>query len=162
LNLRKLLIVEIVIVVVGVLAVLILVEVSPYLISAAPTSQINVYNQKEFASTTLVLKRGDSGIVRFNYSTYDPAILVLDLEFEKWTNVGDLSVFINGDPITTINAPPGNTQLSLTVLSFSGRDWVKSPSINTNTYGNVITFVSELTSGYAGTLNCRISIRGSR
>jgi hypothetical protein len=162
LNLRKLLIVEIVMVVVGVIAVLILVEVSPYLISATPNSQINVYSQKEFANTTLTLERGDSGSVRFNYTTYDPAILILDLEFEKWTSVGDLSVFINGDPITTINAPPGNTQLDLTVLSFSGRDWVKSPSINTYTYGNEITFISDLTRGYAGTLNCKISIRGSR
>jgi hypothetical protein len=154
--------VEIAVIVIVVVGGLFIVEISPYLSSSKPNAQIGMYNQKQFGSATIALSPGETAIARFNYSTYDPAILVLDLTFPTWKTAGDLSIYINGNFATTINAPPDNKQYSLTLLSFSGQDWVKSPSLNSFTYGNEITFVSKSGNGYDGTFSYKISIRGSR
>ena len=161
-NTKKLFVVEILSIAVVLAAVMFFVEVSPYLSSSKPDSQIGVYTQKDFADDTVTLAPGQAESARFNYSTYDPAILVVYLTFPTYNKVGDLSVYINGNYLTTVNAPPGTFKFTLTAISFSGQDWVKSPSINTFTYGNEITFVSEPTTGYDGTVSYRISIRGSK
>jgi hypothetical protein len=156
------LIVELAVAVVVVGVVLFLVEVNPYLISTKPSSSISVYSQKEFGNATITLSPGQSATARFNYSTYDPAILVIDLTFQNWRAPGDLSIYINGSPISTIYAPPGKPQTRLSIVSFSGQDWVKAPGPDSFTYGNEITFVSEPVDGYDGTITYQISIRGSR
>jgi hypothetical protein len=162
LKLKKLFLVEIVTVVVILVFIMLFVEVTPYLASSKPNSQIGVYNQKEFASDLVTLAIGESAYARFNYSTYDPAILVIDLSFQNWQTPGYLTLYCNGRIIATVYASSSNPTMHFTTISVSGWDWVQPPSLNSFTYGNEVTFTSEPQNGYEGTFSCVISIRGSR
>jgi hypothetical protein len=162
LKLKKLFAAEIAIVVIILVAVLVIVEVTPYLASANQNNQIGMYNQKEFAHGTLNLAKGQIASAQFNYSTYDPAILIIDMAFQDWQSSGHLSLYCNGKLIATINASPDNPTVHFSTISVSGWDWVKPPSINSFTYGNEVTFVSDPETGYEGNFDYQISIRGSR
>jgi hypothetical protein len=162
LKLKKLFAVEIAAVAITLVVILIVVEVSPYLASASQNSQISMYTQKEFAKGTATLVKGESESARFKYTTYDPAILIVDLAFQNWKTTGNLSLYCNGRIITTIQATPDNPKIHVSTISVSGFDIVKSPAPNSFTYGNELTFVSDLQDGYEGDFNYQISIRGSR
>jgi hypothetical protein len=162
LKLKKLIALEIVSAVIILMVILIIVEVTPYLASTNPNDQIGMYNQKEFAKGTVRITKGQIASAQFNYSTYDPAILIVDLAFKNWQTIGHVSLYCNGKLIATINASPDNPKVHFTAISVSGLDWVKPPSVNSFTYGNEVTFVSDPESGYEGDFNYQISIRGSR
>lgn len=161
-NLRKIVTIEITVIVVVIAIVLLVVEGTPYFVSSSSNSSIGVYNQKEFAKGTETLGAGQTASAQFNYSSFDPAILVIDLTFQNWQNPGRLSMYCNGRNIATIFATPDNPTVRLTMISTSGWDWVKPPSINSYTYGNEVSFVSETENGYAGTFSYQIDIRGSK
>jgi hypothetical protein len=162
LKLKKLIAVEIASAVIILVVILIMVEVTPYLASANQNNQIGMYNQKEFAKGEVTITKGQITGAQFNYSTYDPAILIVDLKFQSWQTPGHLSLYCNGIIIATINASPDNPNVRFSTISVSGWDWVKPPSINSYTYGNEITFISDPDSGYEGDFGYQISIRGSR
>jgi hypothetical protein len=162
LKLKKLFAVEIAIAAVILVAILLVVEVTPYLASANQNNQIGMYNQREFAKGSVTLSRGQTVSAQFNYSTYDPAILVVDLTFQSWQNSGRLSLYCNGIIIATIRATPNNPTVRFSTISVSGWDWVKPPSVNSFTYGNEVTFSSDSENGYEGDFTYQISIRGSR
>jgi hypothetical protein len=161
-KLKKIFAVEIASVAIILVVILVVVEASPYLASANQNSQIAMYNQKEFAKGTVTLAKGQSASAQFNYTTYDPAILIVDLAFQNWQTPGSLSLYCNGRIIATINPTPDDPTVRFTTISFSGWDYVKSPSIDSFTYGNEITFVSDAQNGFEGVFNYQISIRGSR
>jgi hypothetical protein len=162
LNTKKLFAIEIASAFLVLTAILVVVEVSPYLSSSQANAQIGMYNEKVFAKGLVTLPIGQSASAQFNYSTYDPAILVIDLAFQDWQIPGDLSIYGNGRLIATIHATPDNPTVRLTTISVSGWDWVKPPSINSFTYGNEVSFVSEPANGFEGTFTYQIDIRGSR
>ena len=161
-NLKKLFAVEIASVVIIIAVILVVVEVTPYLASASQNNQIGMYNQKEYAKGTITLAKGQSASAQFNYTTYDPAILIVDIAFQTWQTPGSLSLYCNGRIIATIQAKPDNPNVRTSTISFSGWDYVKSPSIDAFTYGNEVSFVSDFENGYAGDFSYQISIRGSR
>lgn len=161
-NLKKLFVVEIASIVIVVVLAIVLVEVTPYLASSKLNSSIGVFNQKEFAQGVVTLGVGQMASAQFNYSTFDPAILVVDLTFQNWQTPGVLSMYCNGRSIGRILATPNSPTVRITAISVSGWDWVKPPSINSFTYGNEITFVSEPENGYEGTFSYQVDIRGSR
>jgi len=162
LKLKKLFIVEIASVIVVLVLVLVFVEFTPYLASASQNDSVGMYNEKIFATGNVTLAMGGSAGAQFNYSTYDPAILVIDLAFQTWDNSGFFSLYCNGRRIAAFQATPQNPTMRLTTISVSGWDWVKPPSINSYTYGNEVQFNSESLDGYAGSFEYTISIRGSR
>jgi hypothetical protein len=167
LNLKKLVTLEIASVIVVLVVVLIFVEINPYLVSSNQNSQIGVFNQREYTQNTVSLTSGQRTSCRFNYSSFDPAILVVDLAFESWQTPGFLSLYCNGILIVTIKASPRNPDVQLTTITFSGYDLVKphyqlSAVFSTYTYGNEISFVSSTENGFEGTFRYKISIRGSR
>jgi hypothetical protein len=164
-KLKKLIIAEIVLVAVILIAAMVVIEGIPYL-EASQNSSISMYQEKEYAKGSVTLARGETAQTGFNYSTYDPAILVLELSFQSWQNPGNLTFYCNKKPFASIIATPETSSTSLTVISLSGKDWVQtsSPSVRSpfpSGYGNEITFSSESLNGYAGTFNYRISVRGS-
>ncbi len=161
-NTKKLFAIEIASAVLVLTVILVIVEVTPYLSSSQANAQIGMYNEKVFAKGLVPLALGQTASAQFNYSTYDPAILVIDLAFQDWQIPGDLSLYCNGRLIATIHATPNNPTVRLTTISVSGWDWVKPPSINSFTYGNEVTFVSEPETGFEGTFTYQIDIRGSR
>lgn len=161
-KLKKLFAVEIALAAVILVVILFVLEVTPYLASANQNSQIGMYNQREFARGAVTLSKGQIASAQFNYSTYDPAILIVDLAFQNWQTSGRLSLYCNGIIIATIHATQENPTVRFTTISVSGWDWVKPPSINSFTYGNEVTFVSDPENGYEGDFTYQISVRGSR
>lgn len=162
LNLKKLFLVEIASIIVIVVVVAVVIEVTPYLASSKPDPSIGVYNEKEFARGTVTLGTGQTASAQFNYTTFDPAILVIDLTFQNWQKPGYLSMYCNGRGIGRILATPNDPTVHMTVISVSGKDWVKPWSIRSFTYGNEVSFVSESENGYEGTFSYQVDIRGSR
>jgi hypothetical protein len=161
LKLKKLFVIEIAAIVVVIAVLLLLVEVSPFLASSKPNSSVAVYDQKEFAKSVATLTRGQRATVAFNYSTYDPSILVLNILFQSWKTPGNLSIYCNVKLLTTIFATPEKSQITLNVVSLSGLDWVDSPNLTSPNAINRIIFVSD-ENGYEGTFSYELYIRGSR
>jgi hypothetical protein len=159
--------VEIGAVIVVIVLVTVFVGISPYLGSSGQNGQIGVYSQRWYAQDTVTLQQGQRASSQFNYTTYDPAILVVDLKFQDWQKPGYLSMYCNGILIETFDATPSNPYVKSTTVTFSGYDLVKPPSSRLGisyqfAYGNEISFLSPIENGYEGTFNYQISIRGSR
>ena len=166
-NLKKAFIVEIAAAVVVIVLVTVLVEVTPYLASSTQSDQIGVFNQREYAQETVTLQAGQRASSQFNYTSYDPAILVVDLKFQDWQTPGYLSLYCNGILIVSFDATPRNPDVQLTTVTFSGYDLVKPPPPKLGislvfAYGNEIALLSPERNGYEGTFSYKISIRGSR
>jgi hypothetical protein len=166
-NLKKLFVVEIAAVIVVIVLVTIFVGITPYLASSGQNGQIGVYNQRKYAEETVTLQSGQRASSRFNYTTYDPAILVVDLKFQDWQKPGYLSLYCNGILIVSFDATPNNPYVELTTVTFSGFDLVKPPPPKLGVsfvfaYGNEVTILSPEKTGYEGTFTYEISIRGSR
>ena len=76
--------------------VAVFVEITPFLATSNQTGQIGVFNQRVYAQKTVTLQSGQIASSRFNYTTYDPAILVVDLKFQDWQKSGNFSIYCNG------------------------------------------------------------------
>ena len=162
---KRFFIVEIALLAAVVATLMFLVEVFPYLTSSKTGSSIDVYDQRTFAKDTVTLTTGQKATARafvpFNYSTYDPSILVLDLLFQSWQNPGNLSIYCNDKIITTVYASSEKSQVTLNIVSFSGLDWVESPTRASTSTINRIVFASD-ENGYEGTFDYELFMRGSR
>ena len=166
-NLKKLIFVEVAVVVFAIALVTVFVGITPYLTSSGQNGQIGVFNQREYVQKTATLQPGQMTSSRFNYTTFDPAILVVELRFQDWQKPGKLLMYCNGIFIDTFDATPSNPYVKSTTVTFSGFDLVKPPSSRIGlayqfVYGNEISFLSPMEHGYEGTFNYQISIRGSR
>jgi len=139
------------------------VSLTPILKSSAQDSAIGLYNEREYGKGNVTLTAGETQrVAQFNYSTYDPAILVLDLAFRSWKSSGNLTMLINGRVFASVFASPESPTVSLRVISFSGTEWVRPPSPDSFVFGNEISFSSKPENGFAGTFEYEIRIRGSR
>lgn len=162
-KLRRLLVIEIGATIAVLLAVLIAVEISPYLIATNPSNSIGMFNEKEFASNTISIARGQSARFQFNYSSFDPVIMVMDLSFMSFEVPGDLSIICNGKNVTTLNVTPEEPDVRLNLFSVSGLDWLEvTTQVSQLMFGNEITLVSSQRTGYEGTFSYKVNIRGSR
>jgi hypothetical protein len=169
LKLKKLIVIETSGVIVAIVLIAVFVGITPYLASSGQNGQIGVFNQREYARETVTLQSGQRASSQFNYSTYDPAILVVDLKFQNWQKPGPLSMYCNNILVATFDATPSNPNVELTAITFSGIDLVKPPSskllmssYNPFPFGNEIYFLSPEENGFEGTFSYQISIRGSR
>jgi len=167
LNLKKLIIVEITVLIVVIVLITVFVAITPYLASSGQNSQIGVFNQREYVQKTATIQPGQTASSRFNYTTFDPAILIVEIKFQDWQKPGKLSMYCNGIRIDTFDATPSNPYVKSITVTFSGFDLVKPPSSRLGiayqfAYGNEISFLSPIENGYQGTFNYQISIRGSR
>jgi hypothetical protein len=167
LRLKKLITLEIAFVVVMLVVVLIGVQFTPSLVSQNRDDKINVFSQKEYSQNTVSLFGSEKTSCRFNYSTFDPAILVIDLTFHSWQNPGYLSLYCNDILVVTIEATPRNPNVQLTTVTVSGYDLIKphqqlSYIFNNYVFENEISFVSTIENGYEGIFSYKVSIRGSR
>ncbi len=147
-----------------IVVVMIVVEITPYLASSKQVTQIGPYNEKLYSEGSLTVIAGPRfSASQFNYSSFDPAILIIDLTFQDWQKQGYLSVYCNGRVVATFYATMVNQQVRFDVVSVSGKDWINPPSaVDSYTYGNEISFYSSPQNGYEGTFSYKISIRGSR
>jgi hypothetical protein len=159
-KLKKLIVIEISILVVVLFLILAFVEIAPYLGASKQKDTIGLYSEREFARGRTTLAVGETIAVNFTYPSYDPAILTLDITFLFGKSPGYLTLRCNHRIFASIFVTQENTNLSFVGVSFSGRDWVEPPS---SMFGlNEIAFESDSNNGYAGTLSYKISSRGSR
>jgi hypothetical protein len=157
-KMKRLLIVEIMLLVVALLLVVAFVEIAPFLRPSKQSYSIGLYREIEYARGNVTLTSGQRSSIRFTYTSYDPAILTLDISFSTWESSGYLVFRCNNRVFGSVFASPEKPVLSFIVVTFSGREWVEPPS---SMFGlNEIAFESDLGNGYAGVLNYRI--RGSR
>ena len=159
-RLKKPLIVEITMLVVALLLVVAFVEIAPFLRPSRQAYSIGLYREREYARGNVTLASGQLWSVRFTYTSYDPAILTLEVTFLTWESPGYLVFRCNNRIFATVLASPENHNLSFIVVTFSGREWVEPPS---SMFGvNEIGFESQVENGYEGMFSYKISIRGSR
>jgi hypothetical protein len=160
LRLKQLIVIEIIILVVALLLVGAFVEIAPFLRPSKQSYSIGLYREREYARGNVTLVIGGRSSVRFTYTSYDPAILTLDVAFLTWESPGYLVFRCNNRIFASVFAQPMSPRLSFIVVTFSGREWVEPPS---SMFGvNEIAFESESEGGYEGVFDYRISIRGSR
>ncbi len=149
--------------VVVLVAVIVFVGLTPYLSSSQKNRAVGVYNERVFDEGNLTLIRGKTvQSALFNYTTFDPAILVLDLNFQTWQSQGNLTISVNDQVLANIKPSPENPQITLNAVSFSGEDLVKPHEVYSRFFSNEISFSSKANEGYSGTFSYKISIRGSR
>ena len=144
-NLKKLIVFEVVAVIVAIVLVTVFVGITPYLASSGQNGQIGVFNQRKYAQETVTLNQGQKTSSKFNYTTYDPAILVVNLAFQDWIKPGNLSMYCNGMFVKSFDATPSNPKIESTTITFSGFDIVKPPPSKLSmsfqfSYGNEISF----------------------
>ena len=157
---RRLVVVEITILVATLLLVVAIVEIVPFLNPSKQRDSIGLYQEREYAKGNVTLASGEWSSVRFTYTSYDPAILTLDIAFLTWKSPGYLILRCNNRVFASVLVQPENSSLSFTIISVSGREWIEPPS---SMFGvNEITFESDPNNGYEGTFSYRISVRGSR
>jgi hypothetical protein len=167
-KLGKIILVEVVFIVVVLLAVLVAIEGVPTLSSTGQGNSIGMYQEKSFSQGKITLTSGQTQSTRFNYTSYDPAILQIDLNFQTIQFPGNLTLYCNGRAFTSLIPTAQNPQVTLTAISVSGNDLVQT-STKTNIqigsiflYGNEISFTSTPINGFEGTFSYKIDIRGSR
>jgi hypothetical protein len=167
LKLGKLIVVEIAIAAIVLLVVIVAIQGIPSFGSASQSSTVSMYQQKVYSSGSETLGVGETARTRFNYTTYDPAILTIDLQFHDWQKNGNLTLYCNGREITTVFASPEKPDIHINAISFSGADWVQPSSASWPTlgsffaYGNEVSFVSG-SGGFSGSFDYVVSVRGSR
>jgi hypothetical protein len=167
-KLGKIILVELVFIVVVLLVVLVAIEGVPTLGSSGQNSSIEMYQEKTFKEGKITLTQGQTQSTRFNYTSFDPAIMQIDLNFQTIQSSGNLTLYCNGRAFTSIIPNIQQPQVTLTVFSLSGTDWVQTLTTSNLflgsifLYGNEITFTSTLTNGFEGTFSYTINIRGSR
>ena len=160
---------EIVTVIIAILIGLIFFQMTPYLQSSGRSGSIGVFNQQDYVKETATIQPGEIVNSRFNYNTYDPAILKIEVSFQDWKKPGNLSLYLNYVLIDSFEATPQKPSYETTTITFSGFELVKPPPINPEMASsaqffasNLLYFESPLDGGYEGTFNYHISIRGSR
>ncbi len=164
-KLKKVFVIEITSILAVLMAVLFFVEVSPYLVATKPIASIGMFDERKIASNLVSLAKGQTSNVQFNYTSFDPSIMVIDLSFQGFVTPGVLTVSCNGKRVTTINVSSQRPEVRLNVLTVSGADWLETSAgiaYSAFTYGNEITFSSNFRTGYEGTFSYQIKIRGSR
>jgi len=133
---------------------------NPYLGSSEEYQSIPVYSQKSEPIRYLSLDQGSTAVLRFNYTSYDPSVIVLDLSIDSIEHPGKFDIFCNYKLVTTVNVTPETQRMTINLVSFSGLDWVEPM---TAMFGlNDLVFESNEVGGYVGTLSYQITFRGSR
>jgi hypothetical protein len=162
LKLSKLFVAELAAIVIVVVVVVVFVEVNPALAAGNQTAPIGAFNQKLYSQNSVRISRGEEFTTSFDYSSYEPAILVVDVTFSDAQTQGALDVTCNGRYIGSVYGQSNNARASVCAISFSGTDWVKPPSAYSNAYTNQIIFSSDYNRGFEGVFNYQVSLKGSR
>ena len=155
-KLGKLIVIEIALVVILLFAALNLIAYSPFLVSSSQDPGIGLLKEIVFPPQNVTLLRDQVTNILFNYSSYEPAILIMDINYLNWETSGYITIFLNGRFVGNIQSLPDTKQKSLAVVSCSGIDWVRPNE------SNFIMFLSEYDLGYEGTFTCSVKLRGSR
>ena len=158
---KKIITAEIIIFIMVVVVALFIVELNPSLISSKKSESIPMYSEELVATQNMSLVSGQTQYAQFNYSTYEPVVLVLNVQFQNWQSSGYLTFTCNGRNAVTVFATPRNPQIKLEIVTFANSEWVKPPSKYADTFTNSVQFTSSSENGFEGYLICQIFLRGT-
>lgn len=146
-----------------------IILINPYLESSKQDKLLRLFDEQSFPEQTTAVEQGQMICGVFNYSGYEPPILVIDMTFQDCKTSGFITIYLNGRWVTSIYVTPENKRISPTAVSCAGMDWVE-PRESTAVYFlsepedgfNVVYFISEPEDGYEGTFSYRFRLRGSQ
>jgi hypothetical protein len=159
-KLKRLFAIEIALII-GILAcALAFLLLTPNLGSSQLYGSMDAFTQRSDPIHYISIIKDQPGIVRFNYTSYDPSIIVLDLYVDSIDHPGDFDVFCNYKHVAKVSMTPETEKVTLNLVSFSGLDWVEPM---TSMFGlNDLVFESSDPNGFIGTIAYQITFRGSR
>ena len=158
-KLRKIVVLEITVIILVLISILAFIEVTSYL-GSSQNAKIGLYNEREYAKGNVTVFPGETAIVQFTYLSYEPTILVLDLTFKSVDKPGYLVIRCNNRMLHPILANQENSSVSLNAVSVSGAEWVEPLSAM---FGfNEVTFETGLENGFEGVVDYRVNLRGTR
>ena len=162
-KLKRMIMVEGIVALATLAIVVFAVNLTPYLESSSQKTAIGMYNSREYGNGNITIEQGErvAGL-KFNYTTFDPAILTIEIAVQNCRTPGNISIACNGKTFGAVFASADNMQISLTAVTFSGAEWVEPLYIYSRIKGNQIAFTSEQGTGFEGTFTYQVSIRGSR
>jgi hypothetical protein len=159
-KLNKLVLFEIVFLAAVLIAVMTAFILIPSLQPSNQDTLIEVYSARTFPKYNVTLARDTLAIVPFEYSSYEPAIILLEVSFQTCDEPGYMNLYCNYRKVASIYVSAETPPLAFNMISVSGSDWVEKPSVM---YGqNELLFESTSQNGYAGNLTYQITLRGSR
>lgn len=159
-NLKKIVIIETISIVVIFVAIVTFIEIIPSLQPSEENDKIFPYNSVTILENTINLADKEFVKAPFKYSTYDPAIVVLDITFINCDRQGYLTIYCNYRRIIRLFVDPYTLKQSIIMFSFSGSDWVEPP---TAMFGfNELLFESDSQNGFSGKISYQITFRGTR
>jgi hypothetical protein len=155
LKIKKLFIYEIIAIAVLLSVATFAIVLNPLLESQKTNQAIGLFNQVAYPEQETTIQRGLDAYADFNYSSYEPAILRIDLSCQESQTNGYLTVYCNGRFVAYAYLSP-ESPVSIVGVSIAGVDLAKP-----NDYNN-IQFTSESQDGFEGTFFYQIKLRGSR
>lgn len=159
-KLKGLFILEIAIIIGIVASAMTFLWLTPDLGSSQQYESLDSYTQKTTPIRYISIIKDQPALVRFNYTSYDPSIIVLDLYFDSIDKPGDFDIFCNYKHAATVSVTQESKKLTLNLVSFSGLDWVEPL---TSMFGlNDLVFESNGPNAFLGTISYQITFRGSR
>ncbi len=157
----KLFFAEIFVIITVLVVTVVVIQVDPSLAGSKQAQVIGAFNQNVIGQDTITIVKGDAFSTQFEYSSFEPAIFVLDLTFRDSQSSGYLTLQLNGRYIGSIFVTPEKHQATISAISLTGAEWVKPPSAYSNSFTNQIIFSSDSSDGYVGTFDFQISLNGS-
>ena len=158
-KLRKIVVLEITVIILVLISILAFIEVTSYL-GSSQNARIGLYNEREYAKGNVTVLPGETAIVQFTYLSYEPTILVLDLTFKSVDKPGCLIIRCNNRLLNPIFVNQENPNVRLNAVSVSGAEWVEPLSAM---FGfNEVTFEAGLENGFEGVIEYQIKLRGTR
>lgn len=159
-KLKKIIFLEIISLVFILLLAIVAFDLIPSLKPSDENSSIDMYTSKSHLKGTLSLTLGGFAIIPFEYSSYDPAIIILEISFLNCKNPGTLTLHLNYRNIASVLVNSDSPPLTLNLISVAGSDWIEPLSAM---FGlNELLLESNDQNGYSGNLSYQITIRGSR
>ncbi len=154
-KMQRLLVIEVVsLVSLGILAIS-FVNVNPIL-DVNNGAPLGLFSERKYSEATITLARGGEAVSLFRYNSYEPAILVLNIDYLSVEKSGYLEIYCNGKTAGKLLVAAGSGPAQLTLVTTAGVDWVKANSQNS------VFFKSPLADGFEGQFSYEISLRGSR
>ena len=145
------------------MVIVVAIEVNPTLSGSSQTAPIGAFNGKIYSTDTVAIGRGQSFSAAFDYQSYEPAILVIDVQCSDIQNAGVLSIICNGRYVGSIQVSPDKPTGALSAISVCGSEWVKPPSAySTVAFTNQVIVSSDYDTGFEGTVKYQISLKGSQ
>jgi len=159
-KLRRLVFLEVIFFVAVLISLVIILQIIPFLQPSKENTSIGLYNTKFYPKTPITITSGSSITLPFEYSSYDPAIIILELSFQTCDEPGYLKVYCNYRNIASIFVSTEAPPVVINLISVSGSDWVEPPTAMLGR--NELLFESEPPNGYTGSFTYQITLRGSR